>query len=51
MRIRTEVAAVLKQFSIASVQAQIEAEALAAQQNLQVGITCMVIFKYDRIIA
>ncbi|KAL0280772.1 UNVERIFIED_CONTAM: hypothetical protein PYX00_001974 [Menopon gallinae] len=35
MRIRTEVAAILKQFSLASVTNQIEAEDVAAIQNLQ----------------
>ncbi|KAK6634058.1 hypothetical protein RUM44_004666 [Polyplax serrata] len=35
MRIRTEVAAILKQFSLASVNNQIDAEAIAAVQNLQ----------------
>lgn len=38
MRIRTEVAAILKQFSLTSVNNQIDAEAIAAVQNLQVPL-------------
>lgn len=36
MRIRTEVAAILRELKLANIQCQHEAELLAAQQNLQV---------------
>lgn len=38
MRIRSEVAGILKQFSLESVNNQIDAEAVAAFQNLQVRV-------------
>lgn len=37
MRMRTEVAAIRKQYALAFIQNQFEAEALAAQQNLVVS--------------